>query len=299
MAAITIIGGSDTFDFDAAVVVPRDRRRPEDLSPKDIQVAGRHTMSRDNVAFGCRLAAAISRRRFLGYATFKLKLSYQIASAHWMTLHPSYYPKQFGVSKSPSDHVRMASAITLAYSAIEELQLEPRPIDRKPIKIGSNWDQSALVDLQNAHVDLSEPIGWSRRGSKTLVHKSNRAADGVKQPWTKGMVRDRAVTIEDALMEASWLRSKCSTHKYQKATRSISMYDVTNVQLLARRLLLESVDLWKPLLHLATNYVKLFVPQASKLTRLGRSSVDEIAHATQRVEGVKRSRNPSNNVAAE
>jgi hypothetical protein len=74
---------------------------------------------------------------------------------------------------------------------------------------------------------------------------------GKKQSWTKGIVRDIAVVIEDALLEASWLRSKCTTHKYQKATSSISMYDVANVQLLSRRLLLESVGLWKPLLDLA------------------------------------------------
>jgi hypothetical protein len=193
-------------------------------------------------------------RKSLTYSAFKLTLSYKIASAHWMEFHPRYYPKSFGVSDFPFDHVRMASAITLAYSAIEELQLEPRPIGNKPVKTEAGWDQAAQGDLhrrlQSHGVDISDPLGWAKRGSQTRVHKSKRAAVGARQPWTKGIVRDMAVTVDDALLEASWLRSKCTTHKYQKATSSISMHDVANVQLLSRRLLLEAAGLWKPLLHL-------------------------------------------------
>lgn len=252
-AALTILDGNDLFDVDDGVVIPRNRNRLEDLTASDIQGSG-HTVSRDNVIFGCKLAAQLSRQRFLTYSGFKLKLSYKIASAHWMEFHPLYSPKSFSVSDSPFDHVRMASAITLAYSAIEELQLEPRPIRNKPVKTEAGWDEVARADLhgrlQAAGVDIGEPLGWARRGSQTRVHKSKRAALGAKQPWTKGTVRDAAVAIDDALLEASWLRSKCTTHKYQKATSSISMYDVSNIQLLARRLLLETVGLWKPLLHL-------------------------------------------------
>jgi hypothetical protein len=251
--ALTVLDGNDLFEVDDGVVVPRNRNRLEDLSPSDLQGSG-NTASRNNVVMGCRFAAALSRRKYLTYSAFKLTLSYKVASAHWMEFHPRYYPKSFGVSDSPFDHVRMASAITLAYSAIEELQLEPRPIGNKPVKTEAVWDEAARGDLhrrlQSAGVDISDPLGWARRGSQTRVHKSKRAAAGAKQPWTRGVVRDRAVAVEDALLEASWLRSKCTTHRYQKATSSISMYDVANVQFLSRRLLLESVGLWKSLLHL-------------------------------------------------
>jgi hypothetical protein len=254
--ALVILDGSNFFEFGDAVAVPRNRERLEDLSPIDVEAASLNTFARDNVVFGCQFAAALSRRRYLSYAALKLRLSYQIASTHWMNLHPGYYPKEFSVSESLFDHVRMASAILLAYSAIEEMQLHPRPIGgTKEIKVGSVWDPAALADLQKrlqaAHIDITERLNWSRRGSQTRIHKSNRAAEGVRTSWTKGSVRDRSVKIEDALIEASWLRSKCSTHKYGKITRSISMYDVTNVQFLTRRLLLESVRLWKPLLRLA------------------------------------------------
>ncbi len=253
-SALTILDGSALFELDDAIVAPRNRNQLEDLSPDDL---GRPqgTASRDGVVFGCRFSAALSRRKHLSYAAFKLALSYKVASAHWMEFHPRYYPKSFGIVDSLFDHVRMASAITLAYSAIEELQLEPRPMNNKPIKTEAGWDEAARSNLHTrlctAGVDIGEKIGWARRGSSTRIHKSKRAAAGAKQPWTKGVVRDRAVAIEDALLEASWLRSKCTAHRFQKATSSISMYDVANVQSLARRLLLESVRLWKPLLELA------------------------------------------------
>ncbi|MDB5876532.1 MAG: hypothetical protein JWQ07_5974, partial [Ramlibacter sp.] len=114
--ALTIIDGTSSFEMADAVVVPRDRKHLEDLSPDDL-LGSRHTVSRDNVVLGCRLAAALSRRNFSSYAAFKLSLSYRIASVHWMELHPRFYPKKFGVSDSRSDHVQMASAITLAYLA--------------------------------------------------------------------------------------------------------------------------------------------------------------------------------------
>jgi hypothetical protein len=60
------------------------------------------------------------------YAVFKLQLSYRIASAHYTEVSPTYYQKRFGISKARLDHVTLASAVILAYSAIEEMQVEPR-----------------------------------------------------------------------------------------------------------------------------------------------------------------------------
>lgn len=248
-AAMTIIDGSIFADVEDGIVVPQNRRKLEDLSEDDLIASGHNTMSRDHVVLAARLASALSRRRFLSYAAFKQKLSYEIASANMMELHPRYNPKGFAVSASLSDHVRLASAITLAYSSIEELGLEPRAKNNKNIKAkDGSWEPSALADLlarlRAAGIDATGTQVWSIRGSPTRIHKSARFPAGSTLPWTKGMVRDQAVKIEDALVAASWLRSKCSTHKYGKETQSITMYDVTNVQNLARRLLLERMRIW-------------------------------------------------------
>jgi hypothetical protein len=143
----------------------------------------------------------------------------------------------------------MASAVTLAYSAIEEMKLEPRPFGTRQVRIGGVWDEEAYRDLrarlERAGVRSTAPVIWNVRGTPTRVHKSDRAPEGERMPWTRGQVRDRGVSVPDALLAASWLRSKCTTHKFAKATPSISMFDVFNVQSLARRLLLERTGIWE------------------------------------------------------
>jgi hypothetical protein len=214
--------------------------------------ASSHIMARRSVLFASRLAAKLSRGAPLQYAAFKLQLSYRIAAAHRTEVSPTYYRKRFGVSQARIDHVTMASAVTLAYSAIEEMQLEPRPFGNRQVKKDGVCDEEAYRDLRarldGAGVRSAEPVNWNVRGTPTRVHKADRAPKGERMSWTKGQVRDRGVSVEDALLAASWLRSKCTTHKFGRATTSISMYDVFNVQSLARRILLERTGLWEEIL---------------------------------------------------
>jgi hypothetical protein len=54
------------------------------------------------------------------------------------------------------------------------------------------------------------------------------------------------VSIVDAIAHASWLRSRVSAHKLKyEFARVLSVYDVSNAQFFARRLLLESLRLWR------------------------------------------------------
>jgi hypothetical protein len=71
----------------------------------------------------CKLANRVSRARSLTYAVHKLALSYRASSPHMMDLHPGASPRLFGIHTDPIHHVYLANAITLAYSAIEELGL--------------------------------------------------------------------------------------------------------------------------------------------------------------------------------
>lgn len=250
--AITLIEGNVLSSFEDGLVLPSSRRNCEDLSNADFLHASHPTFSSPSTILGSLLAAKLSRGRTLTYSAFKLRLSYEIASTHWIELDPWHGAKKFSVSTGLADHVRLASAITLAYSAIEELQLEPRPQGKRPIMERGIWDVAALTNLRDrlkeSSVDLDNTITWSARGSQTRIHRYSRFPKGAKTPWTRGVVRDRSVTVEDALLAASWLRSKCSTHKYRDETRSMTMYDVANVQHLARRLLLERTRIWPLLL---------------------------------------------------
>jgi hypothetical protein len=254
-AALAVMDGHAGFEIEDAIVVPADRRKLEDLNDYDVIAASSHIMARRSVLFASRLAAKLSRSAPLQYAAFKLQLSYRIASAHYTEVSPTYYRKRFGVSQARIEHVTMASAVTLSYSAIEEMQLEPRPHGKRQVKKDGMWDEEAWRDLRGrldrAGVRSAEPVNWNVRGTPTRVHKAERAPKGERMSWTKGQVRDRGVSVEDALLAASWLGSKCTTHKFAKATTSISMFDVFNVQSLTRRLLLERTGIWEEILGAA------------------------------------------------
>lgn len=209
------------------------------------------TMISKAALLGIELAAKASRKTALQYAIFKLLLSLRTWSADFEAFHPKWNPKEFGVHRDRLAHVTFSTAIVLAYSAIEELQLEPRPKDGKPIKQGHTWRPEARSDLDGrlskAGISIDEPVIWIYRGTPTRVHKSVRAARGVKASWAKGPVRDEEVELGDALLFASWIRSKCSAHKLSTSASSLTPYDVFDVQNLSRRLILKSAGLWNRL----------------------------------------------------
>jgi hypothetical protein len=249
-ASLMIIDGCPLLFIDDQLVIPQDLENLEDLTKYDLRPGGRTARARYDVLLATKIAAKLSRRRYLQYAAYKLQQSLLTASADYMDLQPNYYRKQFYVANHPHHHVQMSTAITLAYSAIEELHLEPRPIDSKPIKLpNGSWEPLALASLNNrlekAGIDLKASLVWTVRGSPTRIDKSRRAPSGNKQSWSRGLVRDKAVTIQDALVASSWMRSRCTTHRYTEETKSISMFDVHNVQFLVRRLLLERIGIWK------------------------------------------------------
>jgi hypothetical protein len=250
VAAFCVIDGSAVFYSDGLLALPHDSSDLEDLDERDLRRSD--TVARYGAMLASRLAAKCSQRKSLAYALFKLNLSFQSASTHWIDLDPSHGPNNFKVVKDPKVHVALANAITLAYSAIEELQLEPRPKgDNNKVKNqDGTWDPAALADLNarlaGARIDPQEQLVWTERGSKTRIHKSPRAPEGAKASWSRGIVRDKSVSVQDALVAASWLRSRCTTHRFRRETESITMFDVNNVQRLAGRLITETVGLRRP-----------------------------------------------------
>jgi hypothetical protein len=242
-AALVILDGSVFLDMEEGLVTPRNRTDLEDISERDVGSAASNTMGRPGLILGCGFAAQLSARRCLQYAAFKLLLSFRLTSTHVVDLDPHHGAHRFKVERNPLAHVHCATAITLAYSAVEELQLEPRSIANQPVKTSDVWDPGALSDLQGrlrrAKIDLADLLVWTTRGTPTRIHKARRAPKGVKASWTRGVVRDREIFVEDALVAASWARNKVTTHRYNAETSSLTVYDVHNVQFLARRLLME------------------------------------------------------------
>jgi hypothetical protein len=115
--------------------------------------------------------------------------------------------------------------------------------------IDGKWNPAVLANLharlRRANIDLGERVVWHRRHTPTLVERKFPATSAGKTPWTYAMVRDVEVRIEDAINHASRLRSKVAAHRLPSIAKSLTLYDASNVQFVARRLLLEVLGCWR------------------------------------------------------
>jgi hypothetical protein len=207
-------------------------------------------LSRSGLLDACVLANRASRKRSSSYALHKLALSYQSSSPHLMDLHPDESPRRFQVQSDPIYHVYLANAVTLAYSAIEELGLELRASQKNPSKMPDGaWNPSVKADLEHrlqmSGIDLSDTHIWTQRGPKTRIEKKRPPPSTGKPNWSRGNVRDVNVWLIDALALASWLRSSTTTHRFSDTARSLTVYDAHNVQSLARHLIMEKFGFWR------------------------------------------------------
>ena len=200
--------------------------------------------SQTGLTKACALAAQASRHHSSAYAIHKLHLSYRSCCVSVMDLQPSPY-KLYRVEKDPVTHVYIANAVTLAYSAIEELRLDVVVPQGKQSRMpDGSWNPEIKEDLERrlrgAHVDLCDSHIWTLRGPPTRIERRRRPPKGLGKPkWARGSVRDIELPIIDAIAMASWLRSKISTHRFSSGAKSLTPYDAHNVQSLARRLILD------------------------------------------------------------
>jgi hypothetical protein len=147
--------------------------------------------------------------------------------------------------KDAAAHVVFANAIIQAYAVIEELGFEVRASQKEPSVVGGNWNpkvkQDLMVRLVKGRIDLADHQMWSVHGPPREIDRRQVHLTGPRAPWAGGPVRDMELAVEDAIARASFLRSRVSSHKLGRRASSLTPIDVGNVQLLARRLLLEHI----------------------------------------------------------
>jgi hypothetical protein len=241
VSAIAILDGSITFCPEPFRIEPRETG----TARNDMLF-----MSKAGLLNACALANRVSRRSSSSYGLHKLALSYQSSSPHMMDLHPGESPRRFGVQTDPIYHVYLANAVTLAYSAIEELGLEVRANQKNPSKMpDGTWNPPVKADLETrlrkSGIDISDTHIWTLRGPKTRIEKARPPPTTGKPNWSRGNVRDVKLRLIDALAHASWLRSSTTTHRFSDNTRSLTVYDAHNVQSLARHLMMEKFGFWQ------------------------------------------------------
>jgi hypothetical protein len=182
----------------------------------------------------------------------------EIMSVPAIALDPTHSPN-IPRSVFPEDHVRMTTAITSAYSSIEELGLTIRASDKRPSRIDGAWNPVVRDELEQrlkkAGVNLAEEFYWNLRGERTRIEIKRPPEITKRAPWAiSNLVRDGQIHVSDALTQASFIRSQIAAHSHHDKgyIRVLSVYEVANIQFLARRLLLESLGFRR---YLGTEYL--------------------------------------------
>lgn len=227
-------------------------KRAETVSEieEQLMAGGGRGLGVHHLPVACMIAAKASQRMAYQYALFKFLLSQRTVSLAGDALDPErgWEPSKT-VSDYPAEHVFNAHAIISGYSVLEELSLELRASSKKPSKINGQWNPVVKQELENrllsANVDLSEFIIWHLRDTPTKIERSRQPPSKGKCEWASAKVRDVYVEVIDAIAYASWLRSVISAHRLPKLARSLTIYDVANVQHLSRRILLEVLGFWR------------------------------------------------------
>jgi hypothetical protein len=205
------------------------------------------------VHYGCLAAESAWNRSELIYAIEKYKLSLSLDS---FTPHSSH-PRHGQIFRNERDdfayHTSAAFAIIAAFAAIEELGLDIRSSPKNPRFVPPRtaaWNPKVRADLKvrlaAAGIDGDEEFQWIQRGRTTQLQKRIQPKLGRRAPYSNRFrVRDQEVTLIDAIHYVSYIRNYVVAHKFGESVKAISPYDVHNAQLLTRRLLLGSLDLWK------------------------------------------------------
>ena len=264
-ACLVIINGCDYVGYDLCDIYNLDLKElscdckyfPKKLVTGGIYLAG-------------IMAAKASYKEDYVYAIHKLFFSFQTYSTVPRDLDPSHGNLEIPNLKKPYPpeiRILLTNAIISAYSAIEELELQIVPKNTLKTKSGEirlskdengnffpETKKDIISRLQKAKVNINEPFIWDLRGGKKLFEDRKPFSKKTKKAkWSSGFsVRDGEINLLTALDRASCLRSNVASHKpstskskKERMVKELSMYEVSNVQSLARRLVLESLNLWR------------------------------------------------------
>jgi hypothetical protein len=151
----------------------------------------------------------------------------------------------------PYVHVHLANAISLAYSAIEQLGLGVKASREKPSKMSDgSWNPAVREDLVQRlyarKIDIIEPQLWTLRGPLTPIElKKSPPASNSPSRWRNPEVRDRQLDLLDSINLAGWFRNNFGFHGLSnELAPRLTIYDAFNVQHVTRRLIMASVGLW-------------------------------------------------------
>ena len=251
---------SQLTGWDPFVAIPLDRQEVTTLDHDDQEFIRdtketRPFWTQTNGFFDVALIATrLARDRMRSGASLRYLLSTYLAGLHFMDLHPNYGLRGNLRSTNPADWIWYSQSLFAAYGVIEDLELTPKASGNRPsILQDGTWNPEVRANLEARlgaiGIAPDDTIPWHiRGGTRRLDRKLQaRGAQARKSPWFGGQVRDESLLYIDAINRANWLRSNVTAHRARDWLSSLSIIDVSNVQGLARMLLLKAVGFhfWK------------------------------------------------------
>jgi len=222
---------------------------PEGLA---VGAAGDEFREYSNIDVGLRAAAAAWPDSGGQYALLKYRLSLGLDSITPHSAHPRHGDLFGNRYDNPRQHVGAGYAILAAHNVIEELGLDIRSSKENPRFLQGDkggWNPKVFNHvcrrLRHHGIDPATEVEWLQRGSVTKVERAIKPKLGHRSKWSRRyLVRDRTMTIVEAIHYVSYVRNYVVAHKFHPLTTAISPYDVYNAQSVARRLLLGYLGLW-------------------------------------------------------
>lgn len=201
--------------------------------------------------FGCVIACRAWKHDEVIYSLEKYRLSLTLDHFTPHSGHPTY-GNMFEYSQGDyRRHVSAAYAALAAYSIVEELGVSIKSSHDNPrFLTGGEWNPDVKEDLlgrlREIGVSDDESMLWSLRGDPTPMEIDIKPVLGVESEYCAYPdVRDRKLKVYEAIHYASYIRNYFLAHKFRDLTKYITPYDVSNLQSLARLLLLSRLGLWK------------------------------------------------------
>jgi hypothetical protein len=254
-AALTLTNESALFTSERPSILPlsiEEQKFMLSIPALEIEMRSNRIIATSGVLLACQIACKASFRRAYYNALLKYQLGNYLFSIAPIDLDP-YHSPYYKLSPFPSDYVKFAYAIIAFYSVIEELGFGIKASEKNQSFINGKWNPTVREDLegrlQKGGINTKDLFSWNLRSTPTNIErylrKKGKLKPVKKSSWARGDVRDSEIELVDAILLVSNLRSSISSHKFSKFVESLSIYDVSNANYLAIRLLREKLGFWR------------------------------------------------------
>ena len=210
------------------------------------------TKHTDNIFIPCLIASKSWGNNSLVYSIEKYRFSLR---QDCITPHSAapYHGQIFSINEKEYEyHVQAAYSMFSACSIIEELKVNINANSENPRfnKEKTDWNPAVKKDILNKlekiGINEDETIDWVIRGKETKLFKNSAPVLGEKSPYFDGKtIFDIRFKVYEAINVASYIRNKIIGHKFDGVVSNLNPYDVYNLQMLERRLILSKLGFWK------------------------------------------------------